>query len=136
MSALGFVAGKVDKEQTRLENLSQALLCVQVDTLGRAADLGLSKEDVTAAKAVLRDFVQRLRLKLTADGQAGELSAIAARLSESDKPLQDWVTDLKELEARLATEERLPIDSIRVFEGLLSILDQELMEDFSRLYSH
>lgn len=136
MSALGFVAGKIDKEQTRLENLSQALLCVQVDTLGRAADLGLSKEDVAAAKAVLRDFVERLRLKLTADGQTGELSAIAARLSEGDKPLQDWVTDLRELEARLATEERLPIGSIRVFEGLLSILDQELMEDFSRLYSH
>jgi hypothetical protein len=136
MSTLGFVAGKVDKEQTRLENLSQALLCVQVDTLGRAADLGLNNEDIAAAKRTLRDFVERLRLKLTADGQTGELSALAARLSAGEKPLEDWVADLKDLETHLAGEERLPIESIRVFEGLLSILDQELMEDFSRLYSH
>jgi hypothetical protein len=136
MSTLGFVAGKVDKEQTLLENLSQALLCVQVDTLGRAADLGLTNEDVAAARRTLRDFVERLCLKLTADCQTGELSALAARLSAGEKPLEDWVADLRDLETHLAGDQRLPIESIRIFEGLLSILDQELMEDFSRLYSH
>jgi hypothetical protein len=136
MSSLSFVSGKVDKEQTLLENLSQALLYVQVDTLGRAADLGLSKEDVAAAKGTLRDFVERLRLKLSADGQTGELSTLAVRLSEGEKPLEDWLADLKELEIHLASEKRVPIESIPVFEALLSILDQELMKDFSRLYSH
>jgi hypothetical protein len=135
MSALGFAAGKVDREQTLLERLSQALLCVQVDTLGRAADLGLSKDDVAAAKATLRDFVERLRTKLTTDGQAGDLSALAIRITEGEKPLEDWIEDLKKLETDLASEAQLPIDSIHVFESLLSILDQELMEDFSRLYS-
>lgn len=136
MSVLGFVAGKVDREQTLLERLSQALLCIQVDTLGHAADLGLSKEDIVLAKATLRDFVERLRNKLTADGQTGELSALAARITDGEKPLEDWVEDLKKLETHLASEDRLPVDSIHVFERLLSILDQELMEDFSRLYSH
>jgi len=135
MSVLGFVAGKVDREQTLLEELSQALLCVQVDTLGRAADLGLSKDDVANAKRTLGDFVRRLRVKLATDGQTGELSTLAARLAEGEKPLEDWVADLEQLETYLAGDERLPIDSIRIFEGLLSVLDQELMEDFSRLYS-
>ena len=42
MSLLGFMSVKLDKQQTLLERLNEALLMVQSESLGRAADLGFT----------------------------------------------------------------------------------------------
>jgi len=39
MSLLGFMSVKLDKQQILLERLNEALLMVQSESLGRAADL-------------------------------------------------------------------------------------------------
>ena len=64
MSLLGFMSVKLDRQQTLLEGLNEALLIVQSESLGRAADLGFTPEQIAAAKETLRDFVSRLREKL------------------------------------------------------------------------
>jgi len=50
MSLLGFMSVKLDKQQILLERLNEALLMVQSESLGRAADLGFNAEQIRAAK--------------------------------------------------------------------------------------
>ena len=94
MSLLGFMSVKLDKQQSLLERLNEALLMVQSESLGRAADLGFTVEQIRAAKETLRDFVNRLRVKLSDNKDSEELSALVARIREGQfelgERLQDW----------------------------------------------
>ena len=49
MSLLGFMSVKLDRQQTLLEGLNEALLIVQSESLSRAADLGFTPEQIAAA---------------------------------------------------------------------------------------
>ena len=135
MSLLGFMSVKLDKQQTLLERLNEALLMVQSESLGRAADLGFTPEQIAAAKETLRDFVNRLRTKLVSNQDNEELSALVARIREGQFELNEWLEELARLEAQLAQAGPLPLTAIPTLEGVLAILDEELTAAFNRLYS-
>jgi hypothetical protein len=135
MSILGFMSVKLDREQTLLEQLNEALLVVQSDCLGRAAELGFPPEKIQAAKQTLRDFVKRLRETLEHHPDNGELSALVARIREGSFELEEWLEELARLEDLLAQNSPLPRGAIPTLEEVLAILDQELTAEFNRLYS-
>ncbi len=135
MSLLGFMSVKLDKQQTLLERLNEALLMVQSESLGRAADLGFNAEQIRDAKETLRDFVSRLREKLDKDKGDEELSVVVARILEGQFELNEWLEELAKLETQLAQPAPLPVASIPILEGVLAILDEELTAAFNRLYS-
>jgi hypothetical protein len=135
MSLLGFMSVKLDKQQTLLERLNEALLMVQSESLGRAADLGFNAEQICAAKETLRDFVSRLREKLDKDKGGEELSAVVARILEGQFELNEWLEELAKLETQLAQPAPLPPASIPTLEAVLAILDEELTAAFNQLYS-
>jgi hypothetical protein len=135
MSLLGFMSVKLDRQQTLLEGLNEALLIVQSESLGRAADLGFTPEQIAAAKETLRDFVSRLREKLGSNQNDEELSALAARIRESQYELNEWLEELAKLETLLAQKAPLPSTAIPMLEGVLAILDEQLTAAFNRLYS-
>jgi hypothetical protein len=136
MSLLGFMSVKLDKQQTLLERLNEALLMVQSESLGRAADLGFNAEQIRAAKETLRDFVSRLREKLDKDKGGEELSVVVARILEGQFELNEWLEELAKLETQLAKPAPLPPASIPTLEAVLAILDEELTAAFNQLYSH
>jgi hypothetical protein len=136
MSLLGFMSVKLDKQQTLLERLNEALLMVQSESLGRAADLGFNAEQIRAAKETLRDFISRLREKLDKDKGGEELSVVVARILEGQFELNEWLEELAKLETQLAQPAPLPPASIPTLEAVLAILDEELTAAFNQLYSH
>ena len=136
MSLLGFMSVKLDKQQTLLERLNEALLMVQSESLGRAADLGFNAEQIRAAKETLRDFVSRLREKLDKDKGGEELSVVVTRILEGQFELNEWLEELAKLETQLAQPAPLPPASIPTLEAVLAILDEELTAAFNQLYSH
>jgi len=135
MSLLGFMSVKLDKQQTLLERLNEALLMVQSESLGRAADLGFTAEQIQAAKETLRDFVSRLRETLKDNHDNEELSALVARIREGQFELNEWLDELAQLETQLAQNAPLPSTAIPALESVLAILDEELTAAFNRLYS-
>jgi len=135
MSLLGFMSVKLDKQQSLLERLNEALLMVQSESLGRAADLGFTPEQIAAAKETLRDFVNRLRTKLVSNQDNEELSVLVARIREGQFELNEWLEELARLEMQLAQPAPLPLTAIPTLEGVLAILDEELTAAFNRLYS-
>jgi len=135
MSLLGFMSVKLDKQQTLLERLNEALLMVQSESLGRAADLGFTAEQIQAAKDTLRDFVSRLREKLKDNHDNEELSALVGRIREGQFELNEWLDELAQLETQLAQNAPLPSTAIPALESVLAILDEELTAAFNRLYS-
>ncbi len=135
MSLMGFMSVKLDKQQTLLEQLNEALLMVQSESLGRATDLGFTPEQIAAAKTTLREFVNRLRTKLVSNQDNGELSVLVARIREGQFELKEWLEELARLESQLAQPAPLPSTAIPIMEGVLAILDEELTAAFSRLYS-
>ncbi len=135
MSLLGFMSVKLDKQQTLLERLNEALLMVQSESLGRAADLSFTPEQIAAAKETLRDFVNRLRTKLVSNQDNEELSVLVARIREGQYELNEWLEELARLETQLAQAAPLPLTAIPTLEGVLAILDEELTAAFNRLYS-
>lgn len=135
MSLMGFMSVKLDKQQTLLERLNEALLMVQSESLGRATDLGFTPEQIAAAKETLRDFINRLRAKLVSEQDNGELSVLVARIREGQFELKEWLEELAQLEALLAQPAPLPLTAIPIMEGVLAILDEELTAAFNRLYS-
>jgi len=135
MSLLGFMSVKLDKQQSLLERLNEALLMVQSESLGRATDLGFTAEQIRAAKETLRDFVNRLRVKLSENKDSEELSALVARIREGQFELGERLEELAELETQLAQPGPLPRASIPTLEAVLAILDEELTAAFNQLYS-
>jgi len=135
MSLLGFMSVKLDKQQTLLERLNEALLMVQSESLGRAADLGFNTGQIHEAKETLRDFVSRLREKLKKDKGGEELGVLVARILESQYELNEWLEELAKLETELAQPALLPPASIPTLEAVLAILDEELTAAFNQLYS-
>jgi hypothetical protein len=135
MSLLGFMSVKLDKQQTLLERLNEALLMVQSESLGRAADLGFTAEQTQAAKETLRDFVSRLREKLKDNQDNEELSALVTRIREGQFELNEWLDELARLETQLAQNAPLPLAAIPALESVLAVLDEELTAAFNRLYS-
>lgn len=136
MSLLGFMSVKLDKQQILLERLNEALLMVQSESLGRAADLGFNAEQIRAAKETLRDFISRLCEKLDKDKGGEELSVVVTRILEGQFELNEWLEELAKLETQLAQPAPLPTASIPTLEAVLAILDEELTAAFNQLYSH
>jgi hypothetical protein len=137
MSILGFLSDKLDREQTVLQELNEALLGLQAEAVGRASDLGYDKEALASFRARLAEFISRLQREIE-DGERenGSPSPIVARLKENRaKPLGDWKEDFAQLQVALQTDAPLPDDMAGVLEELIDILDVQLTKDFSRLYS-
>jgi hypothetical protein len=136
MSKLGFVSGHLEREQQLLRELNSALLALEAESLGKTADLGFSKEDVSSSREILHNFVSRLEVSLSADRPSpSDIQSLVRRIESHKKPLEDWKQDLSELAGVLQNAEQLKGRAMEALEDILVLLDNEFVEDFQRLYS-
>lgn len=135
MSKLGFVSGHLDREQQLLRELNSALLALEAEALGKTVDLGFSDEDVLNSRQILHNFVSRLDAALGEDkATPTDIQVLVHRIKNHKKPLEDWQQDLKELANRLQASEQLKDEGMLILEDIISLLDNEFVEDLQRLY--
>ena len=135
MSTLSSISNYLGREQELLRELNNALIALEAEALGHAADFGLTKEDVSESRQKLFDFVVRLRTALDRETSSVDLQAMVNRLSSGMKPVDDWREDLGILARDLKAKSPLPQDRLPILESILSLLDTEFTEDLRHLYS-
>jgi len=135
MSTLSSISNYLGREQQLLRELNNALIALEAEALGRAADLGLTKENISESRKTLLDFVVRLRSALDQETSSVDLQAMVNRLKSGMKPVDDWKEDLSALAKDLEAKSQLPQNRLPILEAILSLLDIEFTEDLKHLYA-
>jgi len=135
MSTLGSLSGQLEREEQRLRELNLALIALEAQVLGHAADFGLSEEEVERSRQKLSDFVVRLRAALDQEAPQVDFQSLVHRMKSSIKPIEDWREDLDALACQLQLKEQLKDEVLPVLEDILSLLDAEFTQDLRRLYN-
>lgn len=133
MSKLGSISSHIDRERELLRDLNNALLTLEVFSLGRASDFGFSQLDIDESRKTLIDFVTLLRSAIEPDEVVAELRLLVIKLKTGIKPLEDWKEDLDNLLVDLKQGDPNP-NVLPTLEDLLTLLDIEFAEDLRRLY--
>jgi len=135
MSTLSSISNYLGREQQLLRELNNALIALEAEALGRAADFGLTKENISESRKTLLDFVVRLRSALDQETSSVDLQAMVNRLKSGMKPVDDWKEDLSALAKDLEAKSQLPQNRLPILEAILSLLDIEFTEDLKHLYA-
>ena len=131
MSTLGSLAGHLDQSQHLLRELNAALIVVQADLLGRAADFSFTEGDIASSRSRLAEFAERLHAALEDEPAAADLQSLIHRLKSGIKPVEDWKADL----AKQLRGGQSEADALRALEDVLSLLDTDFADDLRRLYA-
>jgi hypothetical protein len=134
MSTLGSLAGHLDQSQHLLRALNAALIVVQADLLGRAADFSFTEGDIASSRSRLAEFAERLHAALEDEPAAADLQSLIHRLKSGIKPVEDWKADLAMLAKQLRGGQS-EADALRALEDVLSLLDTDFADDLRRLYA-
>lgn len=133
MSTLGFTSGRLDQEQTRLEELSRALLVVHAAQLGHGHDLKLSQEQVTEARSQLLQFVEQLADALLHPvPPSHEMAPVVQQILSSNAVPSDWSDDLAAVATALRGNNPLSETEIALLRKALGFIRQHVAESLSR----
>jgi hypothetical protein len=139
MSRLGALANKIDRLETTLHDLTEALVRLRVASLRRNAEFHIGLADIEAAQQKMITFLQSVTKCLMRDSAFFALSleertwqALAKGLLASGDSAQDWYDDLttiiQALEQRQFSKVNWPI-----VEKVLSTLDSGIADDLRRI---
>ena len=133
MSTMGFMSGRLNREQAWLERLNQALLIAHAAALGQQERLGVNLAQVTAARGELTNFVDQMNAALTEQaGGDSDLAAVVRRI-EKGEVLKDWQDDFRELAVLLRGGGALGDNEINILRSALSYFRQHVAESISRM---
>jgi len=135
MSTLSSISNYLGREQQLLRELNNALIALEAEALGRAADFGLTEKNISESRQTLLDFVIRLRSALDQDTSSVDIQAMVRRLRSGMKPVDDWKEDLSALAEDLQKKGQLSPGRFPILEAILSLLDSEFTEDLKHLYA-
>lgn len=143
MSVLASLAAKTADDEQFLGKINDALLGLQLEAAGKAADLGYDNEELEACRKILHDFLNILenvihraqKNELSSTQSQAELAAenILSRLDEQGKPREDWIEDISGTSQRLVTEAPIRPEDWALLEQLIDFLDTELAKDLVAL---
>ncbi len=96
MGELGAISGKIQREVEILRKLNDALLILEIDTLGLHAELNISPDDVTKSQDFMMEFADRLCSVLKHKSLTIDLQPIIHHFQSGMKPVEDWIEDLED----------------------------------------
>lgn len=133
MSSLGYFASRLDRQQTRLEKLSEALLLLRAWGLGQLNNLGATDDELRTAQSVASEFIGELLRALQSGEGDEDTKNIVAKIRDGRSPDTDWVQDLEEAQ-RLLGNQRPPTESLmeRLREAV-GMLRQQVAESSNRI---
>lgn len=135
MNELAAVSGKVDREAETLRELNNALLVIESSALDRGSEFGFSSEDVEKSEKFIVDFAERLLSVLKEKSPPLFLQPIVDHLKSGMKPVEDWIEDLENISEKISSNKKLSEDSLAILEDIISLLDDQFVEDLQRLYA-
>lgn len=133
MSSLGYFASRLDRQQTRLERLSEALLLLRAWSLGQLNNLGATDEELRTAQSVALEFVGEVLRALQSGEGDEDTKKIVTKIRDGRSPDTDWVQDLEEAQ-RLLASQRPPTEPLmeRLREAV-GMLRQQVAESSNRI---
>jgi hypothetical protein len=143
MSSLAALASKTSSDEQLLGSINDALLQLQLEAAGKAADLGYKKEDLELSRKVLAEFLSIL-LRVIGGAQKGQLLAaksqqeqaaekILLRLDDQGKPREDWLEDIARTTKHLESQQLIDAPDWSLLEQMVDFLDTELARDLVAL---
>jgi len=133
MSTMGFMSGRLNREQAWLERLNQALLIVHASALGQQNRLGVTSAQVTQAREELVRFADQMNAALKApDGEDSDLTAVVRRIDRGEV-LKDWQEDFEKLSASLHASGVLGENDLTILRQALAYFRQHVAESLSRI---
>jgi hypothetical protein len=135
MSTLGYFSSRLDRQQTKLELLTGAILILQAAVLGETVKLGVGDEAVATAKTTVSEFAQSLCNALKSGEADQDLQPILLRIRTVDGPDTDWIEDLNNLTARLGRGDLPTDDQITRLRRAVGYLRQQVAENSDRISS-
>ena len=143
MSSLAALASKATSDEQLLGSINDALLQLQLEAAGKAAELGYKKEDVELSRKVLAEFLSIL-LRVITGAQEGRLLAaksqqeqaaekILLRLDDQGKPREDWLEDITRTTKHLESKQPIDAPDWSLLEQMVDFLDTELARDLVAL---
>ena len=91
MGELGAISGKIQREVEILRKLNDALLILEIDTLGLHAELNISPDDVTKSQDFMMEFADRLCSVLKHKSLTIDLQPIIHHFQSGMKPVLKWL---------------------------------------------
>ena len=143
MSLLASLSGKTSSDAEILGHINDALLRLQVDTLGRKSEFSFSTVDIESARRMLIDLLELIHRLLT-DAEEHELFVartsqesaaknVVIRLEGVGGSRKDWVEDLESTLSALRSGNTLSDENMALLENIVDALDTELAEDLREL---
>lgn len=143
MSSLAALASKANSDEQLLGSINDALLQLQLEAAGKAAELGYKKEDLELSRKVLAEFLSIL-LRVIGGAQKGQLLAaksqqeqaaekLLLRLDDQGKPREDWLEDITRTTKHLETKQPIDAPDWGLLEQMVDFLDTELARDLVAL---
>jgi hypothetical protein len=133
MSNFGYSAGELDRLESRLDGLVQAMLIFDAARLGAAGKFGFGLTAIEAARAALSDFAEQLRVGLNGGGVAPDYSTLLEDIRKGDLPVADWQADLEGLPQRLLAGELITDQQSKALQRAISFFRQEVAERANRI---
>ena len=136
MSSLGQLSGRISKNLKRVDELTDSLIAIRADVLGKAAALNITPETIEKSKKTVADFLEALAPVLM--GEAGgndEQKLILQRLDNGKQPLSDSGADFQGMAAALRGNVTLTTEQIDKISEVVGYLQGEVAEEVRRLRS-
>lgn len=136
MSSLGQLSGRISKNLKRVDELTDSLIAIRADVLGKAAALNITPETISGAKKNVADFLEALAPVLT--GNAGgndEQKLILQRLDSGGRQPSDYGADFLGMAATLRGNVALAGEQLDKISEVVGYLQGEVAEEVRRLRS-
>lgn len=133
MSTFSYSAGKLDRMESRLEELVHSMMVFHAAKLGVTDKFGFTPADVEKARVSLADFAQQLLDGLGGRPVEAEFSFLIKDITEGSRPVSDWQSDLTGLPLRLRQGETITDQQSEAVQKALGYFRQEVADCANRI---
>ncbi len=133
MSSLGYFASRLDRQQTRLERLSEALLVLRAWALGELTNLGATEKELQTAQSVASEFINELLGALKSGEGDEDMKNIVTKIRDGRSPDTDWMQDLEETQRILGSGRPLTEPLMERLREAVGMLRQQFAEGSNRI---
>lgn len=133
MSTHSYSAGELDRLESRLDALVQAMVAFDAARLGVAAKFNFTQQDIGKSQETLAEFAGQLQMGLAGGAVQPEFSTLLKDILAGSVPVSDWQADLEGL-PQLLLAGGVPNDrQLNAIKRAIGFFRQEVAERANRI---
>jgi hypothetical protein len=133
MSIHSYSAGELDRLESRLDALVQAMVAFDAARLGVEAKFDFTPATIERARKDLSDFAEQLRAGLAGGVVQPEFVTLLQDIAKGSVPVSDWQADLAELPPLLLAGGPLTEHQLQALKNAIRFFRQEVAEKANRV---